>query len=53
MYELEFPKRKCRQIYVLYWDKQKEKFEKIQIMYLKKEAKQIIDMHLYNIMRNS
>jgi hypothetical protein len=53
MYELEFPNRKCRQIYVLYWDKEKEAFEKIQIMYLKKEAKQLIEMHHYNIMRDN
>lgn len=51
MYELEFPKRKCRQIYVLYWDKTLETFQKIQIMYLKKEAKQLIEMHHYNIMK--
>ena len=53
MYELEFPKRKCRQICVLYWDKVTEKFEKIQIMYMKKEAKQLIEMHHYNIIKNS
>ena len=53
MYELEFPKRKCRQIVVLYWDKTKESFEKIHIMYLKKEAKQLIEMHYYNIVKNS
>ena len=53
MYELEFPHRKCRQIYVLYWDKTTEKFQKIQIMYMKKEAKQLIEMHHYNIMKNS
>lgn len=53
MYELEFPKRKCRQIVILYWDKEKESFEKIHIMYLKKEAKQLIEMHHYNIMKNS
>jgi len=53
LYELEFPKRKCRQIYVLYWDKTLEEFKKIQIMYLKKEAKQIIEMHYYNVMKNS
>ena len=52
MYELEFPNRKCRQIYVLYWDKEKQVFQKIQIMYLKKEAKQIIEMHHYNIVKN-
>jgi len=51
MYELEFPKRRCRQIYVLYWDKEKKVFQKIQIMYLKKEAKQLIEMHHYNIMK--
>jgi hypothetical protein len=53
MYELEFPKRKCRQIYIGYWDKEKMCFEKIQIMYLKKEAKQLIEMHHYNILKNS
>ncbi len=51
MYELEFPKRKCRQIVVLYWDKVKETFEKIHIMYLKKEAKQLIEMHYYNLLK--
>lgn len=53
MYELEFPHRKCRQIFVLYWDKEKGEFQKIQIMYLKKEAKQLIEMHHYNIMKNN
>lgn len=53
MYELEFPKRKCRQIYVLYWDKVTEKFQKIQIMYMKHEAKKLIEMHLYNVMKNA
>lgn len=53
MYELEFPKRKCRQIVVLYWDKVKETFEKIHIMYLKHEAKKLIELHHYNIMKNA
>lgn len=53
MYELEFPKRRCRQIYVLYWDKEMECFEKIQIMYLKHEAKKLIEMHHYNVMKNA
>ena len=53
MYELEFPKRKCRQIYVLYWDKEKESFQKIQIMYMKHEAKKLIEMHYYNVMKNA
>jgi hypothetical protein len=53
MYELEFPKRRCRQIVVLYWDKTKESFEQIHIMYMKKEAKQLIEMHHYNILKNA
>lgn len=50
MYELEFPKRKCRQIVVLYWDKVKESFEKIHIMYMKREAKMLVEMHHRKIM---
>jgi hypothetical protein len=53
MYELEFPKRKCRQIVILYWDKEKEAFEKIHVMYLKHEARKLIEMHHYNIMKNA
>lgn len=47
MYELETGK-KCRQIWVGYWDKTKETFEKIQIMYLKHEAKKLLELHKYN-----
>ena len=53
MYELEFPKRKCRQICIGYWDKEKMSFQKIQIMYLKHEAKKLIEMHHYNLMKNA
>ena len=53
MYELEFPKRKCRQIRIGYWDKEKKTFERIQIMYMKHEARKLIEMHHYNIMKNS
>jgi hypothetical protein len=53
MYELEFPKRKCRQIVVLYWDKEKMTFEKIHIMYMKHEAKKLIELHYYNLMKNA
>jgi hypothetical protein len=49
MYELEHPRRKCRQIYVLYWDKVLNEFRKIQIMYMKNEAKKLIEMHHYNV----
>jgi hypothetical protein len=49
---LEFPKRKCRQIIVLYWDKNKESFEKIHMQYLKHEAKALVELHHYNIMRD-
>jgi len=53
MYELEFKNRKCRQICIGYWDKEKKSFEKIQIMYLKHEAKKLIEMHYYNLMKNA
>jgi hypothetical protein len=48
MYELETGK-KCRQIWIGYWNKTKEFFERIPIMYLKKEAKQLLDLHKYNM----
>lgn len=47
MYELETGK-KCRQIWIGYWDKLKETFEKIQIMYMKHEAKKLLELHKYN-----
>lgn len=51
MYELEFPKRKCRTITILYWDKEKMCFSKIPVMYMKHEAKKLIDLHYYNLMK--
>lgn len=50
MYELEFPKRRCRQIYVMYWDKETMTFQKIQIMYMRLEAQKLIEMHHYNLL---
>lgn len=47
MYEMETGK-KCRQIWIGYWDKTKENFEKIQIMYMKHEAKKLLELHKYN-----
>jgi hypothetical protein len=47
MYELETGK-KCRQIWVGYWDKTIETFQKIQIMYLKHEARKLLELHKYN-----
>lgn len=47
MYEMETGK-KCRQIWIGYWDKTKETFEKIQIMYMKHEAKKLLELHKYN-----
>lgn len=52
MYMLEFPHRKCRQIYVLYWDRETNRFNKINMPFLKHEAKILIDMHYYNVMKN-
>jgi hypothetical protein len=48
MYEME-TKRKCRQIWIGYWDKIKESFQKIPVMYLKNEAKKLMELHRYNI----
>jgi len=48
MYELEQPTRKCRQIYIMYWDKNTESFMRIPVIYLKKEAKQLLELHKYN-----
>lgn len=47
MYEMETGK-KCRQIWVGYWDKTIETFQKIQIMYLKHEARKLLELHKYN-----
>jgi len=51
MYELENPKSKCRCITIGYWNKEKMNFTRIPVTYLKKEAKQLIEMHHYNIMK--
>lgn len=48
MYQLEAPHKKCRQMYVLYWDKKNEIFSKIPIMYMKNEARQILETHKIN-----
>ncbi len=47
MYSLETGK-KCRHIWVGYWDKISETFSKIPIMYLKHEAKKLLELHKYN-----
>lgn len=46
MYEMETGK-KCRQIWIGYWDKDKETMSRIPIMYLKTEAKKLLDYHKY------
>jgi hypothetical protein len=48
MYELETGK-KCRDISLLYWDKITESFSRIPVIYLKKEAKILLDLHKYNM----
>lgn len=48
MYELEQPTRRCRQIFLMYWDKNVESFVRIPVTYLKKEAKQLLELHKYN-----
>jgi hypothetical protein len=39
---------KCRQIWIGYWSRETEEFTKIPIMYLKSEAKAILELHKYN-----
>jgi hypothetical protein len=50
MYMLETGKR-CRHIWVGYWNKETETFTKIPIMFLMKEAKQLLELHKYNLLR--
>jgi hypothetical protein len=47
MYEMEFPHRKCRQIWIGYWDKETETMSKIPVMYLKSEAKKLLNFHKF------
>lgn len=51
MYEMETGK-KCRHIWVGYWDKKTETMTKIPIMYLKNDAKKILELFKYNKMTN-
>lgn len=51
MYELETGK-KCRHIWIGYWDKILETFTKIPVMYLKHEAKKLLELHKYNTQYN-
>lgn len=50
MYEIETGK-KCRHIWIGYWDKITETFSRIPIMYLKKEALQLMQIHHYNLLK--
>jgi hypothetical protein len=47
MYEMEFPHKKCRQIWIGYWDKETETMSKIPVMYLKGEAKKLLEHHKF------
>jgi hypothetical protein len=49
MYELETG-RKCRHIWIGYWEKEKDTMRKIPIMYLKTEAKKLLEMYKYKTM---
>jgi len=50
MYELETG-MKCRDITIGFWDKHLTTFSRIPIMYLKHEAKKLIELHHYNLMK--
>jgi hypothetical protein len=47
MYEMEFPHKKCRQIWIGYWNKETETMSKIPVMYLKSEAKKLLEHHKF------
>ena len=47
MYEMEFPHKKCRQIWIGYWDKITETMIRIPVMYLKAEAKKLLEHHKF------
>jgi hypothetical protein len=48
MYQMEYPHKKCRQIWIGYWDKETETMSKIPVMYLKSEAMKLLQMHKSN-----
>jgi len=48
MYELEFPHKKCRHIWIGYWDKETTEMRRIPIPYLKHDAKRLLELHKYN-----
>lgn len=50
MYILENPHKICRQIYIMFWDKELKTFQKIPVMFLKHEAKRLLDMHKLNLL---
>ncbi len=47
MYEMETGK-KCRQIWIGFWDKITRKFSRIPVIYLKNEAKKLLEFHKYS-----
>lgn len=52
MYEMETGK-KCRQIWVGYFDKKTCTFSKINLMYMKHEAEKLLKLHKYNLELNN
>jgi hypothetical protein len=48
MYQMEYPHKKCRQIWIGYWDKESETMSKIPVMYLKSEAMKLLKLHKSN-----
>jgi hypothetical protein len=51
MYMMEFPNKKCRQMWIAHWDKDTYKFTKINMPFLKHEAKQLMELHKINMMK--
>lgn len=50
MYQLENPNKKWKESYLLYWDKEALTFRKINTMYMKDQAKKILDLHKHTLL---
>ena len=53
MYEMENPNRKCRQMWVGYFDRETNTFSKVPIMYMKHEAMQLLRFWKDNLTINN
>lgn len=48
LYQLEFPNKIWRQSYLLYWDKEAKSFQKINTVYMKEQAKKVLEYYKHS-----